>query len=101
MACRITTIPGRPGYAIICGPKQRPRTCSVCKRQFRNVKLCDYTLKPAHDEVSELDGMTAHIEAKTCDAVLCPACAVHQDPDTDYCPRHAAALGIGGRKLRL
>jgi hypothetical protein len=39
-------------------------------------------------------------KSKTCDRVLCRACAVHKEPDIDYCPEHARLLTPEG-KLRL
>jgi hypothetical protein len=85
MPCRSVPFPGG-GYAIVCGvcgvPKTRPRACSVCGRKTRDVKLCDFPVSAG----------------QTCDAVLCPGCASHREPDTDYCPLHAAAVG---GKLRL
>ena len=60
--------------AIIC-TREPSRVCSVCKRQTRDSKLCDFPIR----------------SAKTCDAVMCAACASHKEPDTDYCPLHAAA----------
>ena len=100
MPCTLMKLPNG-AVAIVKHAAPRPRACSVCGVKTRDVKLCDYILRPAGQVVSELDGMTAHVEAKTCDAALCQSCAVHREPDTDYCPSHAAALGIGGRRLRL
>ena len=74
MHCQPIKLPGGQS-AIVCGPTPRPKTCSVCKRQTREPKLCDFPIRPG----------------KTCDAVMCPACASHKEPDTDHCPLHAAA----------
>lgn len=67
--------------AIVCHDRsrQRKQQCSVCGLKVTNVKLCDFRR-------TEQDA--------TCDAVLCRACAVHQNPDTDYCPHHAKVLGV-------
>lgn len=99
MPCSWMKLPNG-AVAIVKHASPRPRRCSVCGVKTYDRKLCDYVVKPAH-ETDSIDGLVAHIEAKTCDAVLCLSCAVHQQPNTDYCPHHAAALGIEGRKLRL
>lgn len=62
----------------------KPKSCSVCKRKTRESKLCDFRMGAG----------------KTCDAVLCQACATHTEPDTDLCPTHAHMLTPEG-KLRL
>ena len=81
MACERIKMPGG-GSAIICGPRARARTCSVCKRKTENFRLCDFRL--SHPS------QVTHV--RTCDAVLCTSCAVHREPDYDYCPLHAAAV---------
>ncbi len=58
----------------------RARSCSVCKRKTADYRLCDYRTGFASGK------------PRTCDAVLCKACAVHREPDIDYCPLHAAAV---------
>jgi len=73
-------------HAIIKRPNERPRHCSVCKRLLRKWKLCDFP--------------TGTGKNKTCDKVLCEACATHREPDTDYCPTHACLFTPEGR-LRL
>lgn len=75
MNCNLVALPGG-GAAIVCRETPRARTCSVCKRKTREYRLCDY---PAGGK-------------KTCDAVLCVACADHRGRDVDYCPLHAAAV---------
>jgi hypothetical protein len=42
-------------------------------------RLCDYPLVP----------LEFGKEPKTCDAKLCPRCAVKVGPNADYCPAHA------------
>jgi hypothetical protein len=80
MPCKHIDLPGG-GSAIVCSRETRMRRCSVCKRSTRDYRLCDY---PIAGE-------------RTCDRVLCAACAAHVEPDTDYCPDHAALLASGGR----
>ena len=55
---------------IVCSREPRNRPCRFCGNP--SSKLCDYPVS----------------NGKTCDAPLCPACAVHIEPDTDYCPNH-------------
>lgn len=100
MSCEVVKLPQHGAYAIIRRVTPRPRKCSVCHQPTRDGKLCDYVVREAFEPEAP-DGLTARIPAKTCDAFLCRACAVHSDPDVDYCPLHAAAKGVGGRKLRL
>ena len=73
MPCRYVHLPGG-GYAIVCGRGQHSKPCDICHRP--GGKLCDYPLRGAK-------------QSKTCDRSLCAACAVHVEPDTDYCPSHA------------
>ena len=80
MHCQGVKLPGG-GTAIVCGPKPRAKKCSVCHRDTREPRLCDFPMQAA----------------KTCDVVLCPACAVRKEPDVDYCPRHASMLTPEGR----
>jgi hypothetical protein len=68
MPCSHIAIPGG-GHAIICGPRHTKR-CRVCGGI--STKLCDYEVRPG----------------KTCDAPLCSGCAVHTEPNLDYCPSH-------------
>jgi len=74
----IVDLPGG-GYAIVCTRGRRPITCSVCGK--RGDKLCDFPLT----------GVKA---GKTCDRGLCQKCAVHVEPDIDYCPAHARMKGL-------
>jgi hypothetical protein len=76
MHCTRVGMPGN-AHAIFCMDRPRARTCSVCGVKARHYKLCDYPI--------------ANRARKTCDAPLCTSCAVHHEPDTDYCPVHAAA----------
>jgi hypothetical protein len=80
MTCRVVDF-GDGRTAIIRVANQRPRKCSVCTRQLKDWKLCDFPAGPG----------------KTCDRVLCAACATHKEPDTDYCPQHSAMLTPEGR----
>lgn len=108
MPCEVIRLPGG-ATAIVRRPKQRPRRCSVCKMKVHNFVLCDFVERAAYSELPA--GVLLHAwnpttselthPAKTCDVALCRSCAVHVEPDTDYCPLHAAALGVGGRKLKL
>jgi hypothetical protein len=43
------------------------------------MKLCDFPL-------------TGSKQGKTCDRSVCSKCAVHRDPDTDYCPPHGRLI---------
>jgi hypothetical protein len=86
MPCEYVVLPGGV-HAWIRRSKQRARTCSVCGRKINDYRLCDFVVGNAAPK------------PRTCDAVLCKACANHREPDTDYCPAHAAA--IEGRRLRL
>ena len=61
---------------IVAHDAPRARACSVCGVKTRRYRLCDYRI--------------VNRKLKTCDAPLCTACAVHREPDTDYCPLHAA-----------
>jgi hypothetical protein len=92
MHCQSLKLPGG-AHAIVCtsGSSPRPRACSVCKRKTPRYKLCDYVMwREGHPGDAS--------KTKTCDAVLCSACASHRDLDIDYCPLHAQA--VDGR-LRL
>ena len=68
MPCHTIRLPGG-AVAIV-----RPAKCSVCRRLIRDYKLCD--------------GESLDRKSRSCDAVLCTDCAVHREPDLDYCPRH-------------
>lgn len=54
----------------------RPRKCSGCGF-MTGTKLCDGRVPSASGR-----GRT-----RLCSVPLCPSCAVHVEPDTDYCPR--------------
>lgn len=70
------------GTAMVRTGNTPGRGCCVCKRKTNRPKLCDFPVGPQ----------------RRCDAVLCEACATHVEPDTDYCPPHAAAAA---GKLKL
>lgn len=82
MTCHTVHLPNGV-TAIVRMQKPRSRHCWTCKRLLKTWKLCDF---PAG-------------KGKTCDRVLCDACAVHREPDTDYCPQHAALTPEGRLKL--
>ena len=64
---------------IACTRGRRPDPCSVPGCGRPSSRLCDYPLVPL--EVGK--------DPKTCDAKLCPRCAVKVGPNSDYCPAHA------------
>jgi hypothetical protein len=65
----------RGGRRIPCGVEGCPR---------ERVRLCDFPTAPvAFGE-----------PAKTCDMALCAAHATRVSRDQDYCPDHAATLGV-------
>ena len=80
MPCTTIALPGGQ-TAIVCHDAPRPRSCSVCGVKTRRYKLCDYQVLSGYRSAT----------LSTCDAPLCTACAVHREPDIDYCPLHAAA----------
>ncbi len=82
MPCNRFDLPGG-GYAIICGRRTQKR-CS-CGRPA--IKLCDYPLTGAK-------------AGKTCDKPLCESCAVHREPDTDYCRVHAAMIDAAASEVK-
>jgi hypothetical protein len=79
MPCRKIDL-GDGRFAIACGRGDRAPLCSVC-HQRRAPKLCDFPL-------------TGEKTGRTCDRPLCEKCAVHQNPDIDYCPAHARMLEV-------
>lgn len=91
MPSEVIRLPGGAA-AIVKRPAPRPRRCSVCRAKVHNFVLCDFVERAARENAAQ---------PVTCDKVLCWSCAVHVEPDTDYCPLHAAALQVGGRRLRL
>jgi hypothetical protein len=81
MACRTVSL-ANGGIVIVCSRGEgrsypNVRRCIVCNRPetMCSIKLCDA------DVGNDM----------TCDAVVCRDHAVHREPDTDYCPRHATA----------
>lgn len=74
--CQTIRLPGGQ-TAIVCGARQRKRACSSCGRSVSDYKLCDFLVDPSGD---------------TCSRVLCVQCAIHREPDLDYCPRHGETL---------
>ncbi len=83
MSCEIVRLPGGATAIVRLAPTRRKK-CSVCQRSLSNWKLCDFET-----------GATRAGKPATCDAVLCKACAVHSEPDTDHCPRHAQIIKDG------
>ncbi len=79
MPCEIRKDPDGKFTAIICRRGSQTKRCDICGRP--GGKLCDFPLTGAK-------------AGKTCDRSLCAACAVHVDPDIDYCPTHARMKGI-------
>lgn len=67
------------GNMIICSRSSRAKRCEICGKP--GGKLCDFPLSGPKS-------------GKTCDRSLCVACAVHVDPDIDYCPAHAKVKGL-------
>jgi len=106
MPCHVVKFPGG-ATAIVKTASPRPRRCMLCRAKVHDYVLCDFVEQPAQkaaDAPGRLIGAlnpATDVPAKTCDQALCRRCAVHVDPDLDYCPLHAAALNIGGRRLRL
>lgn len=70
---------GGPGgtRVVACRPAAKRKRCSVCGGLGAS-KLCDF---PVEDGTSPATG--------TCDKPLCVECAVHREPDSDYCPGHS------------
>jgi hypothetical protein len=54
--------------------RARRKQCSTCGAPAD--KLCDYVIA----------------EGKTCDAPICGKCALHREPDCDYCKEHKYQL---------
>ena len=63
-------------FGFVCSRGTKVLPCSVCGAP--SSKLCD---GPPSPNIKSKDG--------TCSAPLCVHCAVHVDPDRDYCPKHA------------
>lgn len=55
---------------FFCTRGHMTKPCALCGAH--SCKLCDGVLA----------------SGKTCDLPLCAECAVHVEPDRDYCPRH-------------
>lgn len=89
MPCDHVDLPGG-GVAIVCrrGRRSAPpsRRCRVCDMPDTMVamKLCDGVV----DSPEIVDGMQRR-RRTTCDAPICVYHALHVEPDTDLCPRHA------------
>lgn len=75
MGCEVVRFGGGV-VGFMCGPRRgaRPHQCQNCLKR-RSSKQCDFKMS----------------EFKTCNRYLCEACAVHRDPDSDYCPTHPEA----------
>jgi hypothetical protein len=70
MPCRIIDL-GNGLTAIARVRGKRQPVCFYCGRPGE--KLCDFPIGGG----------------KTCDMSLCRLCAIHTEPDTDLCPKHA------------
>lgn len=71
------TFNGPGGTKIIaCGGRAPRRRCSIC-HELGADKLCDFPVEGSNPTV-----------ARTCDKPLCNKCAVHREPNQDYCPGH-------------
>jgi hypothetical protein len=73
-ACDVVDLPGG-GRAIVCGGGRRTPKCSFCKERPGS-KQCDYPINGSKGG------------GNTCDAHICTECALHLEPDNDYCPMH-------------
>jgi hypothetical protein len=85
MPCEITKSEDGQITTIKCSRGSSQKRCFYCGRPAP--KLCDFKFTV---KVGKLAGKTW----KTCDKPLCTTCAVHQEPDTDYCEPHARLMGI-------
>lgn len=72
MACHRYISPDGQVAAIVCGPRQRLRRCSVCGKNAG--LLCDFP--------------DASRRSRTCDKPLCAVCARKASGGRDYCPSH-------------
>ncbi|HYE73568.1 MAG TPA: DUF4326 domain-containing protein [Blastocatellia bacterium] len=68
MICEIVEIGGHKGF--VCSSGRRAARCKFCQGSFD--LECDYPTRGG-----------------TCDARMCRACALHIEPNEDYCPTHA------------
>ena len=75
MACRSVPIAG--GIAILCGPRQKPKPCSVPGCGRASAFLCD------HPVTGKKSG--------TCDAPICVEHATRVAFEKDLCPPHSKA----------
>ena len=85
MPCQHVTLPDGT-HALVKLSNARARACSVCHRKTLQYVLCDFETSIGP-------------KPKTCDLVLCKACAYHIPPDKDFCPFHTKF--IKGEKLPL
>lgn len=82
MPCHHVKLPGGV-TAIVCGSRRLSgKPCVGCGRP--STKLCDYPMR----------GVKA---GQTCSRPVCDKCAVHQDPDVDFCPTHGRMLTAEGK----
>ena len=72
MTCEWVRLPGLPGGAMVCGPRQRRRNCAVrgCPTPARF--QCDFPTGRG-----------------TCDRYLCAAHRSAQGSGIDFCPEHS------------
>lgn len=75
----------RRGHTIVCGRRTRHLgICAECGLEAATV-LCDGPrLRGTFHQWSAVPGAE-----KTCSKPICRACAIHVDPDRDYCRDHA------------
>ena len=76
---------GNGASAIVCTRGRSTKRCVICG--LPGGKLCDFPLTGAK-------------AGKTCDRSLCAKCAVHREPDIDYCPTHARMVEAEKEELR-
>ncbi len=76
MPCNHIKLPGGAS-AIICTRRGPAKRCCSCGGP--SSKLCDFPLTGAK-------------AGATCDRPVCQSCAVHRDPDIDYCPTHGRII---------
>ena len=72
MTCSTVKLPDGTA-AIVCGPRQRRRKCSVFGCTADATKLCDHP---------------ASTKSGTCDRAICGRHATPVGKDLDHCPRH-------------
>ena len=71
-----------PGGGFVCGPHRRRCAVGGCTRGA--TLLCDFPVAP----------VAFGKPVKTCDMALCAGHATRVSRDQDYCPDHAATLGV-------